>query len=103
MFIASRESRRYGRFSSILFAAFLEAINIALVLGTLATILFIIHQSWKIFKSAFRQFVTFEIGGSEENKVAPSANRSSMQVFIDIGKLLMHIEKAKAQELILED
>ena len=33
--------------------------------------------------------------GSEEDKVASSANRSTMIVFIDIGKSLMYIRKSK--------
>ena len=33
-----------------------EARNMAFVLGTLTTILFLIHRSGKFFKSSFRQF-----------------------------------------------
>ena len=75
MFIVSSESFRSGRFSSILLAAVREARNMALVLGTLTTILFLIHQSWKFFKSSFRQFVRFRIDGSELDSVASLANK----------------------------
>ena len=101
MCIASSESFRSGRFLSILFAAILEAMNIALVLGTLTTILLLIHQSWKFFKSAFRQFVKFKTNGSEEDRVASSANRSKMQVLNDKGKSLIYTRKSNLMDLEL--
>ena len=72
-----------------------EARNRAFVLGTLATILFLMHQSWKFFKSSFRQFVRLRIDGSELDSVASSANRSSMQVCIDNGKSFIYTRKSK--------
>ena len=70
----------FGRFSRILSAAICDAMNMALVFGTLTTILFLIHQFWKFFKSSFRHFVRFKIDGSEPDRVASSANRSRMHV-----------------------
>ena len=59
--------------------------------GTFTTMLFLIHQSWKFFKSVFRLFERFKIDGSQHESVASSANRSRMQVCIDIGKSLSHL------------
>ena len=84
-------------------AAVREARNMVFVLGTLTTILFLIHQSWKCFKSSFRQSMRFKINGSELDSVASSANRSSMQVCIDNGKSFIYTRKKKAQELSLEE
>ena len=67
----------------------------ACVLGTLTTILFLIHQFWIFFKSSFRQSVRLKIDGSELDSVAPSANRSSMQVCIDNGKSFIYTRKNK--------
>ena len=76
-------------------AAVREARNMAFVLGTLTTILFLIHQSWKCFKSLFRQFVRLKIDGSELDSVASLANGSSMQVCIDNGKSFIYTRKSK--------
>ena len=72
-----------------------EARNMAFVLGTLTTIIFLKHQSWNFFKSLFRQSVRLKIDGSELDSVASSANRSSMQVCIDNGKSFIYTRKDK--------
>ena len=76
-------------------AAVREARNMAFVLGTLITILFLIHQSLKFFKSSFRQSVRLKIDGSELDSVASSANRSSIQVCFDNGKSFVYTRKNK--------
>ena len=86
MFIVSSEGFRFGRFSSILLhGCSARSKDHGFVLSTLTTILFLIHQSWKFFKSSFRQSVRLKIDGSELDSVASSAIRSSMQVCIDNG------------------